>query len=418
MSSHQATMVLFGLGVIILLARLLGHLARRLGQPPVIGEILAGILLGPTLFGGAVAGTMFPPDVRPFLGALASVGVALFMFLVGLELDQGILRGRGRVAASVATGSILVPFALGVSAAFLLIRSHPVPSTLSFVLYLGVAMAVTAFPVLARILTDRDLHRTFVGSVALTSAAIGDVLAWLLLAGVIALTGGTDQWRVLLVVPYVVICYWVVRPQLRRLAAARTAAGHLSLGVLAVVTAGLLISAALTEWMGLHYIFGAFLFGVIMPRVDAAELREEIALRIGSINGVLLLPVFFVVAGFKVDLSTIGTSGLWELGLILLVAMGGKLTGAYVGARVNRVPGREAATLAVLMNTRGLTELIVLGVGLDAGLLDRRLYTLMVVMAVVTTAMAGPLLSLIGPAGVAVAEPSGVTPPSISKRTR
>ncbi|MGW4826609.1 cation:proton antiporter domain-containing protein [Amycolatopsis japonica] len=394
MTAHQATFLLLDLGLIILLARLLGMVARRLDQPAVIGEVLAGILVGPTLFDGAISDTLFPKDTRPFLGALANIGVALFMFVVGLELDRVLLRGKGRIAVTVSLGSILLPFGFGTLLALHLIDSHPNGHRLGFVLFMGAAMSVTAFPVLARILADRGMGGTILGGLALACAAVDDLLAWLLLAVVVAVSGagGTDQLLILLFLPYLAFMFWGVRPLLRHLCK-----GGLTGTTLAVVLAGLLVSGALTEWIGLHFIFGAFLFGVVMPRVPAVDLSRQLADRIGSLNSVLLLPVFFIVAGLKVDLSAVGAIGLGELGLILLAAVGGKFAGAFAGARVHGLPIRKAGALATLMNTRGLTELIILSVGLQLGVLDQRLYALMVVMAVVTTAMAGPLLRLIYP---------------------
>jgi Kef-type K+ transport system membrane component KefB len=392
LTTDQATMLLFGLAVIVVLARLFGALARRLGQPPVIGEVLAGILVGPTLFDGAIADSLFPADTRPLLAALANVGVALFMFVVGLELDRTLLRGKGRVAVSVSLGSILLPFAFGATLALYLIRSHPSDNRLGFVLFMGAAMSVTAFPVLARILADRRMSRTALGSLALTCAAVDDVLAWSMLAVVVAISGegGPDQWRMLLTVPYLVVMLCVARPLLRR----RLSGDRLSPGAMAAILAGVMVSGAVTEWIGLHFIFGAFLFGVVMPRTETAALLNEVKERIEGFTSVLLLPVFFVVAGLRVDLSATGFTGLAELGLILLAAISGKFIGAFGAARLNRVPLRQSVALATLMNTRGLTELIILSVGLQLGVLDQALYSLMVVMALVTTMMAGPLLRL------------------------
>lgn len=393
MTAHQVTVLLFDLALIVLLARVFGALARRLGQPAVIGEVLAGILIGPTLFGGAIANTLFPQDIRPFLTVLASVGVAVFMFIVGLELDHNLLRGKGKVAASVSLGSIVLPFGLGALLALYLVRNHPAKEPLAFVLFIGAAMAVTAFPVLARILTDRKMQHTTVGGLALACAAVDDVLAWSLLALVVAVAdaGGPEQWRLVLVVPYLLVMFGVVRPLLRRLP------GQLNAGVLGGVLIGLLLSAAMTEWMGLHFIFGAFLFGIIMPRQGTEQLRAEILDRVGQVSNVLLLPIFFIVAALKVDLSSLSGLALVELGLILLVAIGGKFAGAFTTARLHHMPSREAAALATLVNTRGLTELVILSVGLQLGVLDTSLYSLMVVMAIVTTAMAGPLLKVIYP---------------------
>ena len=267
----------------------------------------------------------------------------------------------------------------------------------TFALFIGTAMAATAFPVLARILTDRGLHRTRIGGIALASAAIADVLAWILLAVVVALAGSSAQWKVLLAIPYAAAMFGIVRPLLRRLSRFYLQAGRLTPNILATVLAGLLLSAAATNWMGLHFIFGAFLFGVIMPRENVLGLREEILERLLQISVLVLLPIYFVVSGLSINLSTIGSSGLEELGAILVVAIVGKLVGAYLGAQLTGVRGRNAGVIATLMNTRGLTELVILGVGLQLHILTPPLYTLMVVMALVTTAMSGPLLKAIYP---------------------
>lgn len=399
MTAHQAGTLLLCLAIVIVLARVFGAVAKRVGQPPVIGEIFAGILVGPTLFSGVIADTLFPTDIRPFLAALANVGLVLFMFIVGYELDHTLMRGKERVAVSVSVGSILLPFGLGAALALYLVKNHPTDEKLGFALFIGAAMSVTAFPVLARILTDRGMHRTRIGGLALASAAVDDILAWSLLAVVVTVagSGGHDQWHILLAVPYVALMFGVVRPLLRRLVAARDEAGRLTPGILAIVLVGLLVSCWMTEWLGVHFIFGAFVFGAIMPRLGGEQLRHEVLERLEQVSVLLLLPVFFVVAGLKVDLSTVGLTGLGELALILLVAIAGKFIGAFVGARLQRVPNRQSAVLATLMNTRGLTEIVILTVGLQLGVLDGELFSLMVVMAIVTTVMAGPLLTLIYP---------------------
>ncbi|MGP2438992.1 cation:proton antiporter domain-containing protein [Streptomyces sp. JW3] len=418
MTTEQTTSLLVGLALMVLLARLLGALARRLGQPPVIGEVLAGILLGPTLFHGTLSDALFPDSTRPLLSALAAVGVAVFMFVVGLDWDAALIRGSGAVAPAVSVSSIVLPFGLGAALGLYLLDDHGTGDRTAFMLFMGISMSITAFPVLARILTDRGMVRTPLGVVALACASIDDVLAWSLLAAVVAVSGaaGPDQWRILLAVPYLLAMLFVLRPVLRRLAARGTGLG-LTPTVFAGVLVGLLLSAAATEWLGLHYIFGAFLFGVVLPRAGTQQLRHEVHDRLGQMSGTLLLPVFFLVAGLQVDLSGVGVGGLGDLALILLVAVGGKFAGAYAAARLSRMPVRQSAALATLMNTRGLTELIVLNVGLQLGFIGQDLYSLMVVMAVVTTAMAGPLLTWLlgrrtgqepaGPAAGAPAEPAG-----------
>jgi Kef-type K+ transport system membrane component KefB len=399
-STHALGQLLLGLAAIIALARLLGALARKLGQPPVVGEILAGVVLGPTLFGTTISGRLLPTDIQPALSGLANVGLVLFMFVIGYELDQALVRDRKRIAVSVSVGSIVVPLGLGIVLATWLAGRHHVAHVLPFALFLGAAMAVTAFPVLARILSDRGMLRTEVGGLALASGAVDDVVAWSLLAAVVAVgaaDGTAAPWQLLLTVPYLLVMVFAVRPLLRRLAHARDRAGRLTPNVLGTILIGLLLSCFTTEWLGLHAIFGAFLFGAMMPRAGAEALRHEILERLEQVSVLLLLPVFFVLAGLKVNLSGMDGGDLLELAAILVVAITGKFAGAYAGARLNRVPARRAGALATLMNTRGLTEIVILTVGAQLGLLDGRLFSLMVVMALVTTMMAGPLLALIYP---------------------
>jgi Kef-type K+ transport system membrane component KefB len=397
MSLFDVQLLLADVAIVIILARLLGTAAKRLGQPPVLGEILAGILLGPTFFNGRITTTLFPPSLMSPLTALADIGLVLFMFVVGYEVDLRLIRGRERAALSVSAGSVTLPLVLGSGLGVWLAYRHHAHHITTFALFIGTALAATAFPVLARILTDRGLHRTRIGGLALASAAVADVLAWSLLAVVVALAGKSQQWRVLLALPYGAVMFLVVRPLLKRLSRAYQQAGRLTPDILATVLAGLLLSSSATNWMGLHFIFGAFLFGVVMPREDVLGLREEILARLEQISVLVLLPLYFVVSGLSINLATIGLSGLEELGAILAVAIAGKLAGAYAGARLTGIHGRHAGVLATLMNTRGLTELVILGVGLQLHILDRSLYSLMVVMALVTTAMSGPLLKLIYP---------------------
>jgi K+:H+ antiporter len=397
MSLDDVQLLLADVAIIIILARLLGAAAKRLAQPPVLGEILAGIVLGPTFFHGQITRALFPAPLLSPLTALADLGLIMFMFVVGYEVDLGLIRGRERVAVGVSTGSVIVPLGLGAALGVWLAYRNGLPHVATFSLFIGTAMAATAFPVLARILTDRGLHRTRVGGIALASAAIADVLAWSLLAVVVALASSSQQWKVLLAIPYAAAMFGVVRPLLRRLGGLYRPAGRLTPNILATVMAGLLLSCAATQWMGLHFIFGAFLFGAVMPRENVLGLRQEILERIEQISVVVLLPLYFVVAGLSIDLATIGPGGLEELAAILVVAIAAKLAGAYLGAELTGVHGRNAGVLATLMNTRGLTELVILGVGLQLHILTPRLYALMVVMALVTTAMSGPLLKVIYP---------------------
>jgi Kef-type K+ transport system membrane component KefB len=299
----------------------------------------------------------------------------------------------------VSVSSIILPLSLGSGLGVWLASRHHVHQVLPFALFIGTAMSVTAFPVLARILTDRGMHRTQIGGIALASAAIDDVLAWVLLAAVAAIAdAGGQPLRLLLAPVYAVVMFAVVRPLLRRLADVYQRRGRLTPNVLVTVLAGLLLSSYATDWMGVKYIFGAFLFGVVMPREGAAAaLREEILNRLEQVSVLVLLPVFFVVSGLSVNLSSVGLSGLVELCLILLVAVTGKFAGAFAGARLAGIRARHAGVLATLMNTRGLTGIVILSVGLQLHILDQSLYSLMIVMAIVTTVMAGPLLHYLYP---------------------
>ncbi|MEU6600892.1 cation:proton antiporter domain-containing protein [Streptomyces flaveolus] len=415
MTTSQTVYLLLDLALILGLARVMGAAARALGQPSVIGEILAGVLLGPTLFGEHLSGGLFPSEVRPLLSALAGVGVALFMFIVGMEVDLGILRGGGPVTLWATLFSTALPLGLGAALAWPLMGMHHHGSSVGFVLFFAVAMSVTAFPVLARIIADRELAHTRLGTTALTCAAITDLLAWTLLAVVVAVaTGKHLDWRLALLVPYVALMVTVVRPLLRLVGERGTGSepGGRASGrnFLAVVLGGLLVSAACTEWLGLHYIFGAFLFGAVMPRGSGGTLREGVLQRVEPLCGLLLLPVYFVLSGLKVDLSRLNASDLGELAAILVVAITGKFLGTYFGARLGGLDNRNAAALGTLLNTRGLTELVVLGVGLELGVLDNRLYSLMVVMAVTTTAITGPLLTRI----LRTQTPESAVPPAPS----
>jgi len=397
MSLNDVQLLLADVAIVIILARLLGTAAKLLGQPAVLGEILAGILLGPTFFHAAITKALFPTSLISPLTALADIGLVLFMFVVGYEVDLRLIRGRERVAVGVSLGSFILPLGLGTALGVWLAHRSHLHNVSTFALFIGTAIAATAFPVLARILTDRGLHRTRIGGIALASAAIADVLAWMMLAVVVGLAGSSAQWKVLLAIPYAAVMFAVVRPLLRRLSRFYQQAGRLTPNVLGIVLAGLLLSCYATNWMGLHFIFGAFLFGVVMPRENVLGLREEILTRLEEISVLVLLPLYFVVSGLSINLSTIGRSGLEDLGAILVVAIVGKLVGAYLGAQLTGVHGRNAGVLATLMNTRGLTEIVILGVGLQLHILTKPLYALMVVMALVTTAMSGPMLKAIYP---------------------
>lgn len=400
---YDITVILSQLALIIVVARLAGMVAGRIGIPPVVGEIFAGVLLGPSLLGPAISDHLFPLDSRPFLQLLASIGLVLFMFVVGLELDVSLVKGRGRVAGSVSVVSILLPFSMGILLAHFLDDLRPEGKDfLPFALFMGAAMSITAFPVLARILTDRRMHRTETGGIALACAAVDDVLAWTILAVVIGIAGGEGHghgpgWVIYLAVPFALFAIFVVRPALTVLTRMYQSKGELTPTIMSIVLVGLLLFSAATEYLGVHYIFGAFLFGAIIPHENAAALRHEILIRLEQLSVLLLLPVFFLVAGLGVNIRGLSGENLLQLLAILAVAIIGKYVGAYLGARSAGVPHWQANALGVLMNTRGLTELVILKVGKDLGLLGEDLFTMMVVMALVTTIMTGPLLNFAYP---------------------
>ncbi|GGL17939.1 cation:proton antiporter domain-containing protein [Streptomyces flaveus] len=395
MTPHQIQFLLLDLALIVLVARAAGGLFRWLGQPAVLGEITAGILLGPTLFGTGFTETVFPPDARPLLGALANLGVALFLLGEGIDFDRGLLRGAGLVVPVLAVTSVAVPFVAGTATGFWLFDDHETVSRSGFILFMGVALSVTAFPVMARILADRGLNRDRLGAIALSGAALTDVLAWSVFAVVLTVVArdGQESWRIALMPVYVVVMLCVVRPLLRRLENSDTFRRKDT--ALTVVLTGLLLSSLATEWIGLHFLFGAFLFGAVLPRGGALTLRTAWTPGMRRLSSTLLLPAYFLLAGLNVDLSALGARGLVELAGILFVAIAGKAGTAFVVARLHGMERREATVLAALMNTRGLTELIVLTIGVQIGVLDSRLYSVMVVMALITTAMAGPVLALL-----------------------
>ncbi|MGZ8781171.1 MAG: cation:proton antiporter domain-containing protein, partial [Thermoanaerobaculia bacterium] len=366
--------------LIVASGRAMGMLLRRLGQPAVIGEIAAGIFLGPSLF-GAVApdafAAVFPASSIPTLFSLSQIGLILFMFLVGLEFAPELVRARRHTVVVISHVSIIVPFILGTGLAVYLYPrvSDPGVAYRSFVLFLGTAMSITAFPVLARILAERDLLKTKMGSTVIACAAVDDVTAWCILAFVVMLARAGEPMQfalqLLLLAAYVAAMLFLVRPRLRK--------PSLFVALLLVFA-----SAWATELLGIHALFGAFLAGAIMPR--EAALNETLSGHIRGLTTVVFLPLFFAVTGLRTNIGSLATPELWLCcALVLVVAIAGKFGGAAASARAVGFPWREAAAIGALMNTRGLMEMVVVNVGLEIGVVSPSLYTMIVIMALVTT---------------------------------
>jgi Kef-type K+ transport system membrane component KefB len=393
---------LLALGVIIGTARAAGALFTLIGQPGVIGELLAGILLGPS-FLGHLAPTLheqlLPSGVSAFLGVYSQLGVILYLFLVGLELDLSVLRKSSHATLAISHASIILPFLLGAALALALyprVSSAAVPFTV-FAMFLGVSLSVTAFPVLARILTDLKISRSQMGVVALTCAAIDDVTAWCLLAIVVSIAQErtADALRtVLLTLALIVVVLRVVAPVARRLVPRVDRSADLSRTALSVVLLAMLASAMTTEYIGIHGFFGAFLFGAIIPH--ESRLAVELKRRLEDFVAVLFLPVFFAYTGTRTEIGLLTGLQDWLLcGTIVAVACLGKFGGTLAASRLSGVGWRDSSALGILMNTRGLVQLIVLNVGLDLGVISPRLFTMLVVMALVTTLMTTPILQVL-----------------------
>jgi Kef-type K+ transport system membrane component KefB len=392
--------------IILAVVQLVGVALRKISQPTVVGEMLAGILLGPSVLGALWPtgyALLFPAGSVRFLASVSQLGLVMFMFLVGLELRPADLRGRGHTAVLVSHTSIVLPLFLGTLLSLVL---YPVlgvqgVSFRAFALFLGAAMSVTAFPVLARLLAERRLTGTRLGVLALACAAVDDVSAWCVLAVVVALSRpGVAPTSVALTllgtVAFVAAMFLVVRPRLEWLARRHAAEGGISRGLLAAIVIVMLTSACVTQVLGIHALFGAFVAGVIMPKSpafvrDAASPIEDVLL-------VVLLPLFFATTGIRMSLDIFQGLAMWTFfGLVLLVAFAGKLGGSAVASRMAGLSWRESLSLGALMNTRGLMGLIILSVGVDAGVLSQPLFVMMVLMSIITTVATTPLLSVLMP---------------------
>lgn len=393
--------------VILLTAASVGWLLSKFRQPQVVGEMVAGVLLGPSLLGWVAprfSAALFPPDSLGPLHLLSQLGLLLFMFMVGLELDTKKLRQLGRIAVVISHTSIIVPFVLGALLAIFLfprVADNSLPFT-GFVLFMGAAMSLTAFPVLARILSERNLLGTRLGTLTIACAAVDDVTAWCLLAVIIAVVRSELNhlalWQMLIgVAAYVALMLFVLRPVVGRLVA-RQVGTKKSDKIIAVLLVCMLASSGVTEWLGIHALFGAFFAGVIIPKENG--FTEDVRNRLQLPVVVLLIPLFFAFTGLRTNVGLIINSEMiLYCGLVFLVAVAGKFGGSMIAARVMGTPWSEAAAIGVLMNTRGLIELVILNIGLDIGVLTPPLFSIMVLMAIGTTLMTTPILSWVYPEG-------------------
>jgi Kef-type K+ transport system membrane component KefB len=400
---HPLAILLLQIITIIIVARFFGWIFRKIGQPSVIGEIIAGIFLGPSLVGmyfPEYSAMLFPSDSLGNLQFLSQIGLILFMFVVGMELDLKVLKNRANEAIVISHASIVIPFTLGIGLAyFIYYRFAPdgVPF-LSFALFMGIAMSITAFPVLARIVQERGIHKTKLGAIVITCAAADDITAWCVLAAVIAIvkagTFASSMYIISLAILYVLLMLFVVKPFLKKIGDLYATRENLSKPVVAIFIVTLIISSYITEIIGIHALFGAFMTGAIMP--DITKIRKIIIEKVEDVSLILLLPLFFVFTGLRTQIGLINDSYLWQItGLIILVAVVGKFLGSALAAKFVGQNWRDSLTIGALMNTRGLMELIVLNIGLDLKVLTPEVFTMMVIMALVTTFMTGPVIDLI-----------------------
>ncbi len=400
---HPLAILLGQIITIIIVARFFGWIFRKIGQPTVIGEIIAGIVLGPSLLGmyfPEFSLALFPAASLGNLQFLSQIGLILFMFVIGMELDLKVLKNKANDAVVISHASIVIPFALGVGLAYFVYHRFAPQGIefLSFSLFLGIAMSITAFPVLARIVQERGIHKTRLGTIVITCAAADDITAWCILAAVIAIVKAgsfvSSLYVIGLAIGYVTLMLFVVKPFLKRIGDLYRTKNKLNKPVVAIFFLTLIMSSYTTEIIGIHALFGAFMTGAIMP--DIAKFRAIFIEKVEDVSVILLLPLFFVFTGLRTQIGLINDPYLWKVtGCIILVAVIGKFVGSALAAKFVGQNWKDSLTIGALMNTRGLMELVVLNIGYDLGVLTSEIFTMMVIMALVTTFMTGPALDLI-----------------------
>lgn len=400
---HPLALLLAQIVTIIFVARLFGWICIKLKQPSVIGEMIAGIVLGPSLIGmyfPEFSAFLFPKESLGNLQFLSQIGLILFMYIVGMELDLSVLRKKAHDAVVISHASIIIPFALGIGLSYFIYREFAPEGVqfTSFALFIGIAMSITAFPVLARIVQERNLHKTKLGTVVITCAAADDITAWCILASVIAIVKAgsftSSIYVILMAIAYVFLMIKIVRPFLKRIGDLQASKNNINKPMVAIFFLTLILSAYATEVIGIHALFGAFMAGAIMP--ENAKFRTLFIEKIEDVALVLLLPLFFVFTGLRTEIGLLNDSHLWIIaGFIISTAVVGKFAGSALTAKFLGINWKDSLTIGALMNTRGLMELIVLNIGYDLGVLSPEIFAMMVIMALFTTFMTGPALELI-----------------------
>ena len=400
---HPLALLLAQIVTIIFVARLFGWICMKMKQPSVIGEMIAGIVLGPSLLGlyfPEFSAFLFPKESLGNLQFLSQIGLILFMYIVGMELDLSVLRKKAHDAVIISHASIIIPFALGIGLSYFIYKEFAPDGVQfsSFALFIAIAMSITAFPVLARIVQERNLHKTKLGTIVITCAAADDITAWCILAAVIAIVKAgsfaSSIYVILMAIAYVFLMIKIVRPFLKRIGDLQAGKGIINKSIVAIFFLTLIISAYATEVIGIHALFGAFMAGAIMP--ENVKFRNLFIEKVEDVALVLLLPLFFVFTGLRTQIGLLNDAHLWmTAGLIIAVAVTGKFIGSALTAKFLRINWKDSLTIGALMNTRGLMELIVLNIGYDLGVLSPEIFAMMVIMALFTTFMTGPLLDFI-----------------------